>query len=135
MYAKSVLKTMLGDTTTGVFPAELITTDRIMQRWVVAGGADMPTPLWDDARKSKPPPLDDESAIIVERIYNHSPPKSKRVLKGWYLTPQPTRVIASELGMSPRSLEKAVVLCLKFMKHKIEDTKHPTLLKLLRIQV
>lgn len=135
MYAKSVLKAMLGDTSTGVIPVEFLPTDRIMQRWVVAGGSGLPTLRWDDARKSRPPPLDDESAIIIERIFNHSPPKTHRILKAWYKTPAPTRVIAKELGMSPRSVEKALVLCLNYVKWKIECTNNITLLKLLRIQV
>lgn len=135
MYARSVLKAMLGEVTTGVIPLEFITTDRIMQRWVVAGGSGLPTARWDDARKSKPPPLDDGSAIIVERIFNHSPPKTKKILDGWYRTPAPTEIIAEELGISPRTLEKALSVCLGYVKWKIECTKDVTLLKLLRIQV
>jgi hypothetical protein len=135
MYAKSVLKAMLGETVTGVIPEELITTDRIMQRWQVAGGSGLPTPKWDDSRKSKPPPLDDDSFVVVEKIFNHSPPRTHRVLDKWYRSPAPTRVIARGMGMSPRSLEKALVVCLYYVKWKIENTKHPTLLKLLRIQV
>lgn len=135
MYAKSVLKVMQGEATTGAIPPEFITTDRILQRWVVSGGSGMPTPLWDDNRKSKPPPLDDDSAIIIERIVIHSPPRTYRVLDGWYRTPAPTKIIAKKLGMSPRSLEQGLLVCLNYVKWKIECNGNRTLLKLLRVHV
>lgn len=38
MYARAQLKHMLGTTMVGVMPRELLTTNRIMERWAVANG-------------------------------------------------------------------------------------------------
>lgn len=135
MYAASVLKSMLGQATTGVIPRELLTTNRIMERWAVANGSGLATERWDDSRKAKPPPLDDDSATVIDRIYAQCPSRTKGVIRGWYCRPVPTFLLAEELGMSPRSLEKSVLVCLNFMKWKIENTNHLTLLRLLRVQV
>lgn len=134
MLARAARKALLGEAVTGALPVELITTDRILQRWVVAGGSGLPTHIWDDTRQAKPPPLDDESAIIVERIVNKCPPRTKRLLRAWYLTPSPTKIIARNMGMSPRSLERGWAVCLGFVRFKIEQTKHPTLIRLLNVQ-
>jgi hypothetical protein len=135
MYAASVLKSMLGQATTGVIPPELLTTERIMQRWTVANGSGLPTERWDDSRKSKPPPLDDDSAFMVDIIVRDSPPRTRRVVKSWCTDPSPTSVIARSLGMSPRSLEKSWIVALYYLKWKFECSNHGTLLKLLRIHV
>lgn len=135
MYAASVLKSMLGQTTTGVIPPELLTTDRIMQRWAVANGSGLPTERWDDSRVSQVPPLDDDTALVVDLIVLKCPPKTNKIIKLWYCKPLPTVEIAKLAGMSPRSLEKAWGLSLNFLKYKFEATNHFTLLKLLRVQV
>lgn len=135
MYAASVLKSMLGQATTGVIPQELLTTDRIMQRWAVANGCGLPTERWDDSRVSRVPPLDDDTALVVDRIVLECPPKTNKIVVLWYCKPLPTVEIARLAGMSPRSLEKSWGLSLNFLKWKFEGTKHPTLLKLLRVHV
>lgn len=134
MYAKSVLKAMLGEATTGVLPDELIPVDRIMQRWAVANGNGLPTGEWDDNPKARPPPLDDDTCIIVDEIVLKCPPKTKRIIVSWYCRPLPTKLIARGLKMSPRNLEKAWGLSLNFLRFKFENTKHLTLLRLLRIR-
>lgn len=135
MYAASVLKSMLGQATTGVIPQELLTTDRIMQRWSVANGSGLPAECWDDSRVSRVPPLDDDTALLVDEIVLKCPPKTNKVIVEWYCKPLPTSEIARRLGMSPRSLEKSWVLSLNFLKYKFEGTNHLTLLKLLRVHV
>lgn len=135
MYAASVLKAMHGEAATGVIPEEFITTDRIMQRWAEATGDGLPTERWDDCRKSRPSPLDDDSAFVMDRLMLTVPRTTERIVVGWYVRPIPTRELARELKMSKRSLEKAHVVTLNYLKWKIEGTGHPTLLKLLRIRV
>lgn len=135
MYAASVLKAMLGEAVTGVIPEEFLTTDRIMQRWAEANGQGLPTERWDDSRTSRPTPLDDHSAYVMDRLMLTVPKTTERIVVGWYCRPIPTRELARELGMSKRSLEKAHLVTLNYLKWKIEGTNHPTLLKLLRVQV
>jgi hypothetical protein len=135
MYAASVLKSMLGQATTGVIPQELLTTDRIMQRWTVANGTGLPAERWDDSRVARVPPLDDDTATVVDQIVLRLPPKTHRVVDLWYTKPLPTAEIARIVRMSPRSLEKSWVLSLYFLKYKFEGSNHLTLLKLLRVHV
>jgi hypothetical protein len=135
MYAASVLKSMLGQATTGVIPQELLTTDRIMQRWAVANGSGLPSERWDDSRVSRVPPLDDDTALVVDRIVLNCPPQTNKIIVLWYCKPLPTVEIARLAGMSPRSLEKAWGLSLNFLKYKFEGTNNLTLLKLLRVHV
>lgn len=134
MYAKSVLKAMLGEATTGVLDVELIPVDRIMQRWAVANGNGLPSDEWDDNPKARPPPLDDDTCILVDDIILRSPPRTQRVIVHWYCKPLPTREIARLMGMSPRSLEKAWGLSLNFLRWKFENTRNLTLLRLLRVR-
>lgn len=136
MYAGAVLKSMLGQATTGVIPYELMTTNRVMERWAVANGSGLATERWDDnPRRSRVPPLDDETFLVVERIVNHSPPRTNRLVVGWYMRPLPTIELARELSMSPRSLEQGLNVCLNFLKFKFEGTAHSSLLKMLRVRV
>lgn len=135
MYTASVLRSMLGQATTGVIPPELLTTDRIMQRWAVANGCGLPTERWDDLRVSRVPPLDDDTALVVDQIVLKCPPKTNKIIVLWYTKPLPTVEIARLAGMSPRSLEKSWGLSLSFLKYKFEGTNNLTLLKLLRVHV
>jgi hypothetical protein len=136
MYAGAVLKSMLGHVTTGVIPRELMTTNRVMERWAVANGSGLPTEQWDDnPRRSRVPPLDDDTALVVDAIVQHSPPKTRRLVVGWYMRPVPTRELARELSMSPRSLEKGLHVSLNYLQYKFEGSNHLTLLKLLRVRV
>lgn len=134
MYPASILKTMLGQATTGCIEAELIPVDRIMQRWAAASGSGLPSDKWDDTPKAKPPPLDDDTALVVDRIVLSCPKTTMRILAAWYLKPLPTKVIAEELSMSPRSLEKCWKLSLNFLRWKFEESGNKTLDRLLRIK-
>lgn len=135
MYAASVLKTMLGETTTGVIPQEFLTTDRIMQRWAVANGSGLPTERWDDSRKSRVSPLDDHTALVVDQIVQHSPPRTRKLLKAWYLSPLPTAELASQFNMSPRGLEQGLHVSLNYLKFRFEGSSHITLLRMLRTKL
>lgn len=135
MYAASVLKSMLGQATTGVIPVDLLTTNRILERWAVTHGSGLPTDRWDDSRLVRPPPLDDDSATVIDLIVRNCPPITKRTVDGWFRRPIPTFLLAKEMGMSPRALEKNVLLSLNFVKWKIECSNHLTLVRLLKVRV
>jgi hypothetical protein len=134
MYAASVVKAMLGQATTGVIPTELLTTHRIMERWAVADGSGLPTERWDDTRTARPPPLDDDSAYIIDRILFETPKRSASILRDWHKKPYTTAMLAERHGMSPRSFEKAYLVALEFMKWRIEGSKHVTLTRLIKIR-
>ena len=89
MYAKSALKAMHGEAVPGALEPELVPVDRIMLRWAVANGSGLPSDRWDDnPRQSKPPPLDDDTALVVDRLILKCPVKTRTILQKWYCTPK-----------------------------------------------
>lgn len=139
MYARSILKVMGGeveDGEGGVLPKELLPVDRILQRWDVSIGTGLPSEAWDDnPRTSRPSPLDDDTATVVDQIILHLPRRTNQVIVAWYRTPQPTEAIARKLNMSPRSLENGLKVCLNFTRWKFEESGHRTLLQLLQVRI
>lgn len=134
MYTASVLKAMLGQATTGVLPKELLPVDRIMQRWAVANGTGLPEGEWDDTPTARPPPLDDDTAMLVDEIVRKCPPKTRHVLVQWYRKPLPTKTLAEQMGMAPRSLETCWKLSLNFLKYRFVESNNLTLARLLRLR-
>lgn len=83
---------------------ELEATHRIMRRWAVSQGSGLPTDTWDDDPKAKEPPLDDDTAIKVDRIIQHDLiPKYHTLAVLWYKSPAPREVIARRMGLPGRS--------------------------------
>lgn len=134
MYSGAALKSMLGDVAPGSLEAELVATDRILQRWAVSIGTGLPTERWDDRPISKPLPLDDDTAIVVDQIILKCPPRTRRIVKAWYRTPAPVHIIAEEMRMSRRGLYTAWRLSLNFLKLKFEMANHPPLQNLLHVR-
>lgn len=115
-------------------PAELATTDRICQRWAVSVGLGLPTDTWMDGMASRPPPLDDVTAIVVDQIILKSPEKTKRIIVKWYRTQLPQPVIASQLNLTERTLTIAWQISLNFLQWKFIESKHSDLLALMRFR-
>lgn len=133
---KSILKSMLSETSCGPLSPELVPVDRIMQRYWVANGNGTQVDVWDDnPRYSRPPPLDDDTATVVDRIFVSLGPIARKLLEDWYGSPLPTYVIAKKLKMSQRTLEQAHAMEMNFMKRRFENSKNPTLLRLLAVRV
>jgi hypothetical protein len=120
---------------TAVCLPELATTDRVIQRWAVSVGTglecdiDMEVPL-----RSRPPPLDDDTAIIVDQIIMKCPPKTQAVIVKWYRTDLPNSVIAQQLRLSPSTLVTAWHLSLNFLQYRFVQTGHKGLLAMLRFR-
>lgn len=126
MYNGSVLK---------ILPTELVPVDRVLQRWSVSIG-DAIREEWDeDKRKSLPPPLPDDLAIIVDQTILRSPEGTRRFLRKWYKSPEPTYVIAEAMRMKPEKIIRYWKVILIFMRYKLESSKNPDLLHLLGVRV
>lgn len=125
---------MLGEVVSDLaLPPELIPVDRIMQRWDSAhrGGY----PLTEDKDPvSRPPPLDDDTTMVIDDILRVTPPKSKNILIQWYRSDMPNYKIAKKLGCTERSLTKQHRLALHFLRHRFISSNHITLLNLLRVR-
>jgi hypothetical protein len=80
---------------------ELIPTDRLLDRWAVSQGSDDVMLKWEDAApRSRPPPLDDDTAIIVDQVVMHSPVQTRKFVCRWYLRPnEPMSGLALALGL------------------------------------
>jgi len=124
----------LGRSAENVVPPEFATTDRICQRWAVSVGMGLPTTQWMDGLPSRPPPLDDATAIVVDKIILKSPPRTRRVIVKWYRTQLPQPVIAEQLGLSERTLITAWRLTLNYLQWRFSESKHADLLAALRFK-
>lgn len=83
---------------------ELMPTDRVFQRWAVSIGMGMATEEWDDRPVSRPPPLDDATAIVVDQTILRGTSRYRRIVRSWYKTPTPSTTIAESLGLSRAGL-------------------------------
>lgn len=135
MYAASVLKSMQDEAyLASDVPEELRTTDRILQRWAVSIGMGLPSDEWDENPKSRPPPLDDTTAIVVDQIVVRSPPLTNSLICEWYKKPTPCPVMAKNRRMSLKSLYYSHRVALGFFKFKFETSQHPDLIRLVSAQ-
>jgi hypothetical protein len=130
-----IRKALLGEAATGVIPRELLTTDRVLQRWAVDSGTGLPSDFWDDTPKSRAVPLDGDTWLVVDREVRTSPASTKRIIVAWYCTAAPTKVIAERLGFSREKLYVAVGIALNFMKYRFEGAGCRTLTELLILRV
>jgi hypothetical protein len=117
-----------------VVPPEFATADRILQRWAVSVGMGLPTDVWMDGVASRPPPLDDETSIVVDQAVLKSPEKTRRVIVKWYRTQLPQAVIAEQLNLTERTLTVAWKLSLNYLQWRFVESKHQPLLALLRLR-
>jgi hypothetical protein len=135
MYAASVLKDMQDVSyAAGDIPEELRTTDRILQRWAVSIGMGLPSDEWDENPKSRPPPLDDGTAIVVDQIVVRSPPITNSLIREWYKKPTPCPTMAKNRRMTLKSLYKSHRIALGFFRFKFETSGHADLVRLVASQ-
>jgi hypothetical protein len=82
-------------------PPELAPTDRLLERWAVTQGSDDCLLQWTDIpMRSRPPPLPDGLAIMVDQIILHSWDQPRRLVVRWYLVPgESVTVLARSLGV------------------------------------
>lgn len=90
-----------------------------MQRWAVSVGGGLPTDIWDDTPISKPPPLPEDMALVVDRCVMHAPRRQRLVLMLWYRTPQPTEVIARRINRQHGDLRIELSAALGHMRGEL----------------
>lgn len=97
----AVVVELLGDARPHGLDSILVPTNRLLERWAVSQGSDDASLKWDEtAPRSRPPPLDDDTAIIVDRIVMHSPVQTRKFTCRWYLRPnEPVCALARALGL------------------------------------
>ena len=77
----------------------LIPTDRLLQRWAVSQGSDeYLIAYYEVPQRSRPPPLNDQDAIVVDQIVMSQIYQSREFLKRWYFRPgEPLSALARDL--------------------------------------
>lgn len=130
MNSSQVLRRLLSDdmdATPSCLARDLLSTDRILQRWAVSVGSGLPTEVWDDVPRAKPPPLPDDVAIIVDRIVIKSPKRKRLLIKLWYRRTCPRSVISKRLNMTQRALYVEVAAALMYLKLRFLSAGHAAL--------
>ena len=132
MKPKAVLRAILSDDR-AVFalPRELITTDRVLQRWAVSVGLGLPIEAWDRPLTNVPP-LPDDVAIVVDQAICHAPPKTRELITRWYKTPHPVEPIARKLGCVPRTVYRMHAIALEYMRWRFEGSKNQQLIEMIQ---
>lgn len=115
-----------------LLPQELASTHRILERWATSSGEGLPSEMWDDRPKSRAPPLDDGTAMVVDRIICMAPPQTKKFIVLWYKTPQPISLIARKLHIRAENTYKAWGVILYYMRWRFQESKYSDLLTLLK---
>ncbi len=132
MHASTVLQSIFSaEATRFALPRELLTTDRVLQRWAVSSGTGLPAEEWDDQPRAKLPQLSDDVAIEVDQCVMSSPRRTRIIIKSWYRTPEPNEVIARKLCISPRNLYTYHSIALNFMRWKFEGSGNAELTRLI----
>lgn len=116
-------------------PEELVPVELIHQRWAVSVGDGLPREKWDEITASRMPPLDDDTAIVVDQQILRSPPRTKLFIRTWYKAPAPRRTLATTWGMTEDSVERCRPIVLNYMRWRFLETRHAPLLRLLEIRI
>jgi hypothetical protein len=79
----------------------LAPTDRLLERWAVTQGSDeYLVAYYEVPQRSRPPPLDDDTSIVVDRIVMRQPYQTREFTKRWYFRPgEPISGLARALGL------------------------------------
>lgn len=122
----------------GTLVADLVSTDVVLQRWaesVGSGLANTQEGEWEEGAESIWPPLDDDTATVVDQTILHAPRRYSQLVRRWYRTPLSSTVIANDMGVSRSGLYLEWNSSLWYFKAAFSATKHKTLLRLLDDQV
>lgn len=68
-------------------PDNLFGTDRILKRWAVSVGDGTQDLSWLEIAKSRMPPLDDQTAIVVDQLILRAPTRVRLTVQRWYRFP------------------------------------------------
>lgn len=98
--AAVVVKLLEGSNPHGLDPV-LVPTDRMLERWAVSQGSDEYLHGWDEVpQRSRPTPLPNDLAIVVDQTILHSTVQARTFVDRWYRRPgESVTVLARALGI------------------------------------
>lgn len=115
----------------GDLDPDLMPVNRIMQRWAASVGMGLPNDECEPV--SRPPPLDDSSAIVVDQIVNRSPVRYRRLILPWYKGDGSSTTIAENLGVNRSGLYFEWRCSLFYVRQEIRRSGHKDLTAMLDI--
>jgi hypothetical protein len=114
---------------------DLLATDRVLQRWASSVGTDLPVEDWDIPPIAKLPPLDDETAIVVDQIILRSPMRVRRLVIPWYKGKGSSTTIAEKLGIGTwDALHWEWRVTLKWLREQFMNSEHMDLIILVNVR-
>jgi hypothetical protein len=135
MHRAVVIRSMLSGGESGGLEPEILVIDRILQRWAVSIGTGLPSEVWDDSiAVARPPPLDDDCAILVDRCILGLPARYNLVINLWYRKPIPTRGIAKRLNLDDTGLLLLYRTCLWEIRNRLIENGNRALEQLLLVR-
>jgi hypothetical protein len=98
--ARVIVKLLEESNPHGLDPV-LVPTDRLLERWAVSQGSDEYLTGWDEVpARSRPTPLPDDLAIVVDQAILHSTVQARNFVQRWYMRPgESVTVLAKALGL------------------------------------
>lgn len=125
--------------------AVISTTNRIMERWAVGYGDGLPrtdeeldqlakdAQEHDDtfaAKQSLPPPLDDATQVVIDRIVQHSPIEIRIFAQQWFCSSVPCVTMAKIRGLHHEEIYEQWRATLRYLKFQFETSDHADLVRL-----
>lgn len=105
--------------------------DWILQRWAASHGTGLPVPD-PGSLPTRVPPLDDATAIVVDRIVSRVIHENTRKLVcQWYRANVPPKVMADQRGISVRTLYRHLEIALLNLRELFVASEHPELVRML----
>lgn len=100
----------------------LVPTDRMLERWAVTQGSDeWLLSLSDAALKSRPPPLPDDLAIVIDQCILQSHVQARNFVTRWYMHPgESITVLAKALGLHRDSVIMRWRSTLWYMRSRLQ---------------
>jgi len=120
--ADVVIRLLENETPHGLDPV-LVPTDRLLERWAVTQGSDEYQMGWEDVpARSRPPPLPEDVAILVDQLILHSQVQARQFVHRWYLRPtESVTVLARALGLHRDSVYMRWRSTLWYMRRRFMD--------------
>jgi hypothetical protein len=122
--ARVIVKLLEDSNVYGLDPV-LVPTDRLLKRWAVSQGGDEYMTGWDEApARSRPTPLPDDMAIIVDQTILHSTVQARNFVHRWYMRPgESVTVLAKALGLHRDTVHMRWRSTLWYMRRRFLDVQ------------
>lgn len=114
-------------------PPELITTDRVLDRWC-SFGTGRPAENPDLYHQALPPPLDPETQLVVSDIVRGAPSRPRSVTYELYSRGAPFSWVAKKYRMQPRTFGRYWHHVLRMHRENFLGSKYPDLVSLIVAQ-